>query len=55
MQLTQTQIEAINKVLKDLTLIDPLHLKMTSDGYGEFPNGYKLTEIGIQYIIEKIK
>ena len=40
-----------HKALKDLTLINPAHLIMTSDGYGEFPDGYKLTEKGIQYII----
>jgi hypothetical protein len=34
--------------------VNPLHLEMTSDGHGEFPNGYKLTEKGIQYIIEKL-
>ena len=43
-----------HKVLKDLTLINPAHLIMTSDGYGEFPDGYKLTEKGIQYIIEQL-
>jgi hypothetical protein len=25
-----------------------------SDGHGEFPDGYKLTEKGIQYIIEQL-
>lgn len=43
-----------HKVLKDLTLINPAHLIMTSDGYGEFPDGYKLTEKGIQYIINQL-
>ena len=43
-----------HKVLSDLTLVNPSHLKMTSDGYGEFPDGYKLTEKGIQYIIEQL-
>ena len=43
-----------HKVLKDLTLINPAHLIMTSDGYGEFPDGYKLTEKGIQYIIKQL-
>jgi hypothetical protein len=27
---------------------------MTSDGYGEFPDSYKLTEKGINYIIEQL-
>lgn len=43
-----------HKVLKDLTLVNPAHLIMTSDGYGEFPDGYKLTDKGIQYIIEQL-
>ena len=43
-----------HKVLKDLSLVNPTHLQMTSNGHGEFPDGYKLTEKGIQYIIEKL-
>jgi hypothetical protein len=43
-----------HKVLKGLYLINPAHLIMTSDGYGEFPDGFKLTEKGIQYIIEQL-
>lgn len=43
-----------HKVLKSLSLINPLHLEMTSNGHGEFPNGYKLTEKGIQHIIEQL-
>jgi hypothetical protein len=43
-----------HKVLKDLTLINPAHLQMNSNGHGEFPDGYKLTEKGIQYIIEQL-
>ena len=43
-----------HKVLKGLSLFNPLHLQMTSNGHGEFPDGYKLTEKGIQYIIEQL-
>ena len=43
-----------HKVLKELTLVNPAHLIMTSDGYGEFPDGYKLTDKGIQYIIKQL-
>jgi len=43
-----------HKVLKNLSLVNPLHLQMTSNGHGEFPDGYKLTEKGIQYIIEQL-
>jgi len=43
-----------HKTLKDIELLNPVHLTLSSDGYGEFPNGYKLTEKGIQYIIEQL-
>ena len=43
-----------HKVLKNLSLVNPVHLQMTSNGHGEFPDGYKLTEKGIQYIIEQL-
>ena len=43
-----------HKTLKGLSLVNPLHLQMTSNGHGEFPDGYKLTEKGIQYIIEQL-
>jgi hypothetical protein len=43
-----------HKVLKDLSLVNPTHLRMTDNGHGEFPDGYKLTEKGIQYIIEQL-
>jgi len=43
-----------HKVLQSLSLINPLHLQMTDNGHGEFPDGYKLTEKGIQYIIEQL-
>jgi len=42
------------KVLKGLSLVNPAHLQMTSNGHGEFPDAYKLTEKGIQYIIEQL-
>jgi hypothetical protein len=40
--------------LKGLSLVNPAHLRMTDNGHGEFPDGYKLTEKGIQYIIEQL-
>ena len=43
-----------HKILQNLSLINPLHLQMTDNGHGEFPDGYKLTEKGIQYIIEQL-
>jgi len=45
---------SFKKALTNLELIDPLHLKMTNNGNGEFPNGYKLTKEGIKLIIDKI-
>lgn len=43
-----------HKILKGLKLINPLHLQMTESGYGEFPDSFKLTERGIQFIIEQL-
>ena len=43
-----------HKVLQGLSLVNPAHLEMTSNGHGEFPDSYKLTEKGIQYIIEQL-
>jgi predicted transcriptional regulator len=40
--------------LKNLELINPLHIKLVSDGYGEFPDGYKLTKEGIEKILKLI-
>jgi hypothetical protein len=47
--------EQIRKTLINLKLVDPLHLQMTSNGHGEFPDGYKLTDKGVQYIIDKLR
>ena len=43
-----------HKVLRGLSLVNPIHLFRVSDGHGEFPDSYKLTEKGIQYIIEQL-
>lgn len=45
---------SFKKALANLELTDPLHLKMISNGNGEFPNCYKLTKEGIKLIINKI-
>ena len=42
------------EILKGLELVNPVHLRMVSNGHGEFPDGYKLTEQGVKYIIEQI-
>lgn len=40
--------------LKDIELISPIHLVMKSNGHGEFPDSYKLTKKGIEYLEEII-
>jgi hypothetical protein len=44
----------LEQILKELELVNPVHLRMVSNGHGEFPDGYKLTEQGVKYILEKI-
>jgi len=46
--------ENLKKRLSKLDLVNPAHLQMTSNGHGEFPDGYKLTDKGVQYIIDKL-
>lgn len=47
--------EDLREILAKLQLVNPSHLKMTIDGYGEFPDSYKLTEKGVDHIIEQFK
>ena len=47
--------EDLKEILTKLSLVNPSHLKMTIDGYGEFPDSYKLTEKGVNHIIEQFK
>jgi hypothetical protein len=47
--------DTIRQALLRLTLVNPVHLEMTSNGHGEFPDGYKLTGKGIDYIVEQLK
>jgi len=44
----------MKKELEELELICPLHLDLIFDGYGEFPDGYKLTEEGVEAILKII-
>lgn len=44
----------MKELLEKLELINPLHIKLVSNGHGEFPNGYKLTEEGINLILKTI-
>lgn len=34
----------------DINLINPVHLKLVNDGHGEFPDSYRLTKEGMQYL-----
>ncbi len=48
-------VRTILEVLKEIELIDPSHLKIKSDGYGQFPNSYKLTDKGVEKLEKKIE
>jgi hypothetical protein len=47
--------DRLKKRLSKLDLVNPAHLQMTSNGHGEFPDGYKLTKEGVKYIIKKLR
>ena len=53
-QIMETLSNEKHKGLTNLLLINPVHLQMTSNGHGEFPDGYKLTEKGVQHIIDQL-
>lgn len=40
------------EALQNLKLVCPYHLEMVNNGNGEFPDTYKLTEKGINKILE---
>lgn len=41
--------------LNAIQLVDPVDLELVSDGYGQYPNGYKLTEKGIRKIMSALR
>lgn len=45
-------MEELIKKLKEVQLYNPQDLKMVSDGYGEFPDSYVLSERGLEKILE---
>jgi len=47
--------EKLRESLLTINLINPVHLKMVSDGRGEFPDSYNLTQKGIDDLVETIK
>lgn len=40
--------------LEEIKLVAPVHLRMVSDGHGEFPDGYKLTPAGIEKLSNEL-
>lgn len=48
-------MKEVIKKLKELNLYNPQDLKMVSDGHGEFPDGYVLSEKGLEKILEIMK
>lgn len=42
------------EALEGLRLVDPVHMRLVSNGCGEFPNGYELTPAGIQLILSAL-
>ena len=47
--------EKLRKSLSTISLISPVHLEMVSDGRGEFPDSYTLTQKGIDDLVKTIK
>ncbi len=45
----------IEKILNDMKLIDPLHIKIAESGRGEFPDTYKLTNQGVKAFLDVFK
>ena len=43
------------EALKNIELVNPAHLDMTSNGHGEFPDGYKLKERGAEYLKKELE
>lgn len=43
-------IDEFIKALSQITLVNPVHLTMTSNGMGEFPDSYKLNPEGLEKI-----
>lgn len=44
----------MKELLEKIELINPLHIRLTSNGYGEYPDSYKLTEEGINLILKTV-
>lgn len=46
--------KTFEEILSKISLVSK-HLTMTSDGHGEFPDGFMLTEEGVKYIVKQLK
>jgi hypothetical protein len=47
-------LEEVIEELKKINLVNPYHITMESNGHGEFPDSYKLTEMGAQRLKETL-
>ena len=54
-QCEEPKEKTFEEILSKMTLVNPKHLRMTSNGHGEFPDGYMLTEDGVKYIVKQLK
>jgi hypothetical protein len=45
----------LEKILNEVELVDPFHIKMTENGGGEFPDTYKLTSNGVKAFLDIFK
>ena len=48
-------LEKVINELKEIQLVNPYHMEMESNGHGEFPDSYKLTEEGAQRLKETLQ
>lgn len=48
-------LEEVIDELKKINLVNPYHMEMESNGHGEFPDSYKLTEKGAQRLKETLE
>ena len=46
--------EKLIAALEQLHIVNPLHITLTSNGHGEYPDGYKLTDNGVKALIKLI-
>jgi hypothetical protein len=47
--------EEVEEKLLDVVLVNPLHITILRNGYGEFPDTYELTQEGVNHIVKQFK